>query len=80
MTARHAMKRAIATTRDGVETASGFIPHVRLRLAGVSFDAPVRLWPHVRVKSAYGVEEPIAERTNDGRLVYALPGGGWVAR
>lgn len=74
------MTRIDTTACDGTQTAEGFIPHARMLIHGFTIDAPVRVWPSLRAKSSYGECEPIAERTDDGRLVYALPGGGWVAR
>lgn len=68
------------THRGGTETAEGFIAHTRMVLDACVVDAPVRVWPRLRAKSSYGEELPIPERTDDGRLVYALPGGGWVAQ
>jgi hypothetical protein len=57
------------TEKGGVETAAGFIPHLKIG----KFQAPVKLDFSTRYEEGY---KPL---TRDGNLVYALPGGGEIA-
>lgn len=56
-----------------VETADAIVPYLRIRTPAGEIDAPVR------VRKPVSGWMPHAERAGE-RYVYALPGGGWIAR
>lgn len=71
---RKAMKAPIernVTTFGGTETTEGFIPHARVVYADGVLSAPIKL-------DDAGMRVLCAPLRRDGKLVYALPGGGEV--
>lgn len=59
------------TSKKGVVTAQGFIPHMRVSIDGMTVDAPVRVY--VAIEDTQGW--PLAETDARNSFIYALPGG-----
>ena len=73
---KHSLAGLNGKVRHHTVTRDGNIPHLRLvnKQLGIELDAPVKLWPPLQGES---VPRPMLD--GDGRMVFALPGGGCFA-
>ena len=73
------MSASFPKTKTGCTiTAEGPIKHRRITARGIEFEAPVALeLERRRMNWAQAYARP--KRTSDGRLLFALPGGGEIA-
>lgn len=69
--AQHRTKRTFK--QNATETSEGFIPHLEICGDFGLIHAPVCVMPHLR-----GWKGDLMPMRKDGKLVYALPGGGTV--